>query len=495
MGIDPKRVLPKTAKAYREASAAGGLGGGNFTSMAEGMKNPEKWKFKTVAQKGMTVATSPIMIPLEATIKIGTAFEKAPRLAEWMQLEGKVSDRARAHAARNITVDFDKFGGSMKTLAKWVPFLNANEQGNLNLLKSFRDNPISIARFAIANIIPEVMLYMFNKQTGMDDKVDEWIKNNYWYIVTGSTAKTSTGEDVPVLITIRKGEYATNPGFIIPLGQIIRGSLDAMYEQNPGAFKMYAEKMLSDAPSDLANFALPPIAKTAMGAMANYDPFRKQEVIPSQMLQLEPYRQFTGYESGVARIVGEKMGKVPFLKKFAAPAMLEFVAKGFYPGVTQVTSLVDGLIDWGNKLGVTNINVPNRALVPKKNEWINRISTWVPLVRIPTGRGIKYDMLYEKIDEMKRGKATTVDIAKEAFYVALQEYQATDGSEESRKRIAEVVKLIPGSEADKKRHLYSWIRGYKKSSYTPEEKLMKSQSRQTQYLLKGIQDASASEGQ
>jgi hypothetical protein len=425
------------SKKMDEFRQAGSAYGGLISSMPQVLsKTPlRRWKLMDSSEQMQNV----VGMPVEIIERAGKTFENATRLAEFMRTEKLLPPGARAVQARDITVDFEKYGNAMRVVRQWVPFLNPNVQGNVNLLRAFRDKPgTTAARFAMAVLLPEMMLYMWNSLFDNDDKIDEWIKDNYWYVNTGNTVKDENGNNLPVLITIRKGEYAQNPGFVVPIGKMVRGVMDYVHRKDPAAWRQYARNFITDSAYGFLNTTLPPVIKTAVGVTTNYDLFRRKPIVWEYQMEYEPWRRFSGYESRVARRLGEIFN--------TSPAMLEYAARGVFPAIKQITPMVDLLVE----------KAPERAMTREKNA-IQKFADWLPLLKVPSGRGAEYDEFRASIEGYKQKRATEIDVAKEAYLAAARAH-IKQPTPETEKQMAEIIANLPMDDKDRKGYVARWTK-------------------------------------
>lgn len=119
----------------------------------------------------------------------GRALEYAPRLAEARAAYNKTGDITEAaSAARNVTVDFSRFGKEGRVLNDYLLFLNTRLQGNKNVISAAKKNPKRAAIAATTNIaIPMVGLYIWNKGQHGDvyDQISQDTKDNNFILILG----------------------------------------------------------------------------------------------------------------------------------------------------------------------------------------------------------------------------------------------------------------------------------------------------------------------
>lgn len=110
--------------------------------------------------------------------------ETAPRLAEFNRILNKTGDVQRAIAAANdVTVNFARGGNVTKSIDPFVPYLNAGVQGLDKFFRQFKDKPLqTLAKGGVAITIPEVGLYLINKDNPDYQALDNRTKDTYFLI-------------------------------------------------------------------------------------------------------------------------------------------------------------------------------------------------------------------------------------------------------------------------------------------------------------------------
>ena len=119
----------------------------------------------------------------------GRALEYAPRLAEARAAYNKTGDIAEAaNAARNVTVDFSRFGKEGRVLNDYLLFLNTRMQGNKNVISAIKRDPKRAALATVSNVaIPMVGLYIWNRGQFGDvyDQISQDTKDNNFILILG----------------------------------------------------------------------------------------------------------------------------------------------------------------------------------------------------------------------------------------------------------------------------------------------------------------------
>jgi hypothetical protein len=112
--------------------------------------------------------------------------------------------------------------------------------------------------------------------------------------------------------------------------------MDAIYRDTPMAFTDLARHALNREMPPL----VPSIVSAPAGALANYDWFRDDQIVPTYQENLPPELQSRPWTTETAKIVGENIG--------VAPAKLEYFANGWSGGMF---SALFGAVESGMGLG------------------------------------------------------------------------------------------------------------------------------------------------
>ena len=260
--------------------------------------------------------------------------------------------------SRDITVDFEKMGDSMKIWNKWVPFLNANIQGTLNTARAFRDQPTtSLMRAGTFIAAPAIALRAWNSQHENDKYIDPYIKENFWYLNTGVSVKRA-GRDVPILGLVRKGEFAKQ--LSQPIEALMEFSAD-----DPNLKERLKEWSAQDiASSVVANFTPPPVRGT-LEQVANYDYFRRRQIVPEAQKGVSSGAQFKAGTTNTARRLGELTG--------ISPIRFEHALNSIFPGA-------------GQALEVSDLIAKPNPIVPRSDKGaLQKSQAFQPVVRAPSG--------------------------------------------------------------------------------------------------------------
>ena len=402
-------------KVYQDFLDSGAAFGGLATQFTKNIKLP--FRLRRPTEKMLDVARETVLLPFEEIARLAQISENIPRLTEFIRLRNTgMSRELRALNARDLTVDFEKFGNSLRLANRWIPFLNAQVQGYLNTGRAFAAQPLtSVARFGYLVGAPAVGLYAWNRNFKNNDRIDPYIKENYWYLNTGAEIERE-GQQVPILITIRKGEAARD--MALPIELFLEWS-----ENDPSfdaRMKEYDKKNLASA---FAARITPPAFSAGFEQIANWDVFRRRQIIPRSLEDVESGSQFKTYTSNTARLIGEKTG--------VSPARLEHLARGVFPATPMLFEAGDVAL---NSLGI----LPKVPRKPK--EALRALESMVPLVRAPSGYFSPEESASREFQAAHRTEVRTpAFLFEEAFKLSLQA-----PTPENENRAQELAEAVPG---------------------------------------------------
>lgn len=302
-------------------------------------------------KKGMVKTTEDIITsPFKLIEKVSATIELAPRLGVFQRARMlKIADADAALIARQSTIDFNRGGTWTKVVNQFVPFLNARIQGRVTLASALkRDLKGTAAKVFLAAAAPGMAAYAWNRLYHSDlyDDIPEYVKQNYFTIITGSTIDKRTGKTVPQYFVISKGDVgqiAWNP---------IEFGLDKMWQKDSEKTGAFLVNYLSDLSpvefarkgkisiSKAAGGLLPPIVKGFAEDWANLNLYTGYEVVPHYMRKNKPpelqYKEWTPE-------IYKKMGKLfkispERIRNFASNIVAGYGREGLSP-----TSMLRGL--------------------------------------------------------------------------------------------------------------------------------------------------------
>lgn len=263
---------------------------------------------------------------IEHLENVNDVWEQATRLGLYKRRLDKGGSRiSAAHSARSNTLDFGRGGRAVMVANRYIPFLNAGIQGTSLLVRRLA-NPktrgkvmmqgalITVASAAIHSVIRSDDDY-----SAAYDEAPEYVKDMYWLIPCG---KDKNGKPSWWRIPKPFGEgmlFASLPTRMI----------DYSFGYDKDALKEWGGRMLHDSLTQYANpvelITNVQAAKPIWELTANYDSFRKRDIVPDYMRNLKPEDQYDKGTSEFAKGLGRLIG--------VSPKKIDHAGRGFFSGL------------------------------------------------------------------------------------------------------------------------------------------------------------------
>lgn len=431
-----KESLGIPDKTFKDWMKGGGSYGGMVTSYPKDTPIPSR--LLPAKEKMQRMAMNVATLPFEAIRIPAEVLENTTRLAEYIRLKkSQLPKELQILASRDVTVDFDKAGNSIKLFNNYIPFLNPTVQGTINIARAFKDQPlITSGKIAAYVAAPTIALYKWNRQFPNDDLVDPYIKDNFWYINTGATREVD-GKELPLIMTIRKGETAQL--FATPLQRLLeKASKDLNYETRR------AGDTASGFMGDVASFITPPVIKEPIEQTANFDLFRKGPIVSDRLKNVQSGKQFTQGTTNTSRRLGELTG--------VSPVRFEHAVQGVYPAAKQGLEAADVLLN------------PKPELPRKDKGMFERSKSFQPLVRTPSGY---FSQEEEAARRFEKTEAESTATAKFMFKESYRRY-LEDPTPENEALVQKWMAIAPPE--SRKRTIKDVNMNFGRTQMEPEER-------------------------
>lgn len=239
---------------------------------------------------------------------VSDAFEQATRVAIFKKAKKKgITDLESAFISREGTLDFARMGRKVKTANQFVPFLNAGIQAADKMVRAYIKNPVLTTLKAIQTItVPTLAITGYYLYCAADDDREEylnlpvWQKDLFWNIKIGDSWI----------------KYPKPFSFGMLFGSIPERIIETTHRGDKvSASKMLAETIVGTVQSlspiqDLTSL-IPPLLKTALEHIANYNFFTGKSVYPEYMENLEPSERYTENTTQTAVKAGDWLNMSP----------------------------------------------------------------------------------------------------------------------------------------------------------------------------------------
>jgi hypothetical protein len=243
-----------------------------------------------------------------------------------------------AFLARNSTVDFSKAGSAGRIVNRWIPFLNARLQGNINFYGALKNNPpeASALRLGMVVGLPVLATHVWNSQFPevMKDMAEHEKDQNF--VIVGGPEKDSQGRWTNVL-KLPKGEVA-------PFATLLESYLDYTQKKDPKSYQKLAMEVMSGmsplpferegkiAPERAVGAVIPPLARGVIENVANKNFHTGQPIVKEEYTRTgaDPENQ---YPAGTPELFvrgGKAMG--------VAPQKLQNLAVAQFGGLGRVAA-------------------------------------------------------------------------------------------------------------------------------------------------------------
>lgn len=257
------------------------------------------------------------------------ALENAPRIAEFRKgIESGASRQNAAHAARNITLDFQRKGAAMHVVNTLVPFSNAFVQGYAqfaNFMKpkrnakgemTFKDTAVPYLR-AMAYIgAPAVVNALMNAGNPRIRNMPSWMQHSFFMVDTAPFYDTEEEKKNAPIIKIPKTQE-----FGAIIGNGIEAAINYMYEKDPKEFENYFKENIGDVFT--SRFLIPTAVAPALETWANKALFFNSPIVPHGRENLIPSEQYSEKTTSVFKSLSKGLGSIFGEENTFSPAIAE----------------------------------------------------------------------------------------------------------------------------------------------------------------------------
>lgn len=334
--------------------------------------------------------------PLKFMELISEAMEEATRVGAFIQAQKKLGPSLDAMllsgmTGREISLDFSRTGGGTAQALNMISaFWNARLEGLDKMRRTFRDRPVKTALKAFAGItLPSVILWWLQKDDPYYQELPAWRKIIAWNIVLHNDDGT-----LKRIIPIWKPfEYGT------VFGSMVEAILEAWYKKDPELLKE-AGKATGEA---LNLVPYPTAIVPLVENWSNRSLFFDGPIVPRSRQTLEPYMQYRESTSEMLKLIGRIMNKVPGLREYASPALMQNIIRGYTAALGEAAlETGDFLLE---KLGVIDVPLmPERDIMSLPG--LSALS-----VRWPTANTRSIELFYKKYEKMNRQWETQKELA------------------------------------------------------------------------------------
>jgi len=346
------------------------------------------FRFLTVGQQAGRILKAPVIIPWKVLVTPAEALENAPKFAEFKRLEdvGYIDTLPAITMARRVNADFDVHGGKTQALRNLLVFFNPMLQGHNVVSQTAKAQPWTTAKRAFKyGFLPIFMLYLWNRTMPGEELIDDWIKDNYFYLNTGMMYKNAYGNKVPVLVTWSKAEWQKilNP---------ILWMIESWDKKGKGKseFDTVGSRLYDNLMQWGSGF-VPPIIRSGVEVNIGdpgYSFYTRGPIVPPGREKLEPKLRFRPSDSIGLRVLAERMG--------VSPAKFTHFVRSNLPAIMQLEEILNYVLR--NKVKLPGV---------KKERLPEKIARGLPIIKIPSGFKVAQEVEkgFAKITEEKESAA------------------------------------------------------------------------------------------
>ncbi len=240
-----------------------------------------------------------VLHPIDALFKIREVAENVTRMATFGKKVKWGADLSReaieeaALAARDVTVDFRRYGSWGKDWNMASAFANPAIQSWDKFLRALKKDPVGVSLRAFALItLPTIALFYINKDNPYYQELPEWRKDFFWNIPLGDGRR----------FFMWPKPY--EPGILF--GTVVERFLRWMKQDDPEAFDRLGKTVLSTLPGILPTAFVAPLE-----LWANKSFFTGLPIVPMSEQNLPASEQYGPYTSETAKLLGKKLGWSP----------------------------------------------------------------------------------------------------------------------------------------------------------------------------------------
>ncbi len=361
------------------------MSGGGYGFVGEA-RTPATTAKSFTRPQGVRAALQVAKTPIDATRKLASAIELAPRIGNYNRglIEG-LSKEAAADIARVVSIDYYAGGTILKQYSAYDPFINARFQSKKVIYDAFRRDPKGTLAKSVMMMTPSIGLYAYNKLKYSDllDDIPQRTREKYDLLITG-VGEDKEGNPAPKFLLMPKGDITE------ALWNPIEFALDEGMRKDPDATSKLLIQMVSDiSPVEFARqgelsgsavlaSALPPIAVGAAEHATGKKFYYDSELIPWKLQGKPAELQTTKDMPKLYSWVGKEFGVSPIIvRNYAQSIFAGYGREGFEP--SQMLSSIKSAV----------IRTQGGQLEQNKIEEIQRIEQGYGYIRAYAQEAVK----------------------------------------------------------------------------------------------------------
>jgi hypothetical protein len=243
-------------------------------------------------------------------------FEIAARKARKKGVPDITATTEAAFKARDVTLDFQKFGAKTRALNAMSAFFNAFAQSQAKLVNSFKQNPVAMTSKVFAGLVlPSALLHLVNRDEEWYKEKPQWERDLYWMVEVND-----------IIYRIPKP---------FELGLIFGTGTENFLEWMIAQDTRSATDFLKSLSKSIVPNLLPQALSVPIEVWANKSIFLDRPIVPRDREKVLPEYQYSLYTSETAKLIAALVGQIPVVgeSKLASPAVVEHIVKGWTGGL------------------------------------------------------------------------------------------------------------------------------------------------------------------
>lgn len=308
-------------------------------------------------EAGWAVAKSPFdIIAKMAEIsdnanRVGVFHRAVVGMPDWLKWYNNEVHNADVaiHISRRACLDFQRFGGYMRTTNELFPFINIAVQGFERVYRTIKDNPWRMLLAAFSMLYgPMLAFWLWNKDkegykaVPLRDKINSWIIMN---------------PDGKTWLKIPKGHVA----------KLIVNPIQFTMERNFGTILTEDKKIIAQVFDDLAPIdisSIPTSLKMVLEWNLNYDLYWNREIEkPYHKAILAAGERYDKKTNEAIKIIGKALNISPIMMQHE----IEIVGAGTAKNILWLADIAMGKID-AERFGLEKMPV-TKSFYGKIGEW------------------------------------------------------------------------------------------------------------------------------
>ncbi len=275
-------------------------------------------------------------------------MEQATRIAEYRKaIESGASPMEAANAAKDVSLNFSRFGFKGRLYNQISVFFNAGVQDVDKLIRSHAEHPFRTTAKAMLYITtPSLIAWYLGKDDKATQNIAEWRKSFFWNVNVGDIARLAGYKDVKDLVLSFPKPFLLGQLY----GSSVERGLDYAYGRDPNAVRKWFDATLQSTPIPLRLTAdglklspsniLPTGFRPVIENVSNYSFFRDAKLEPSYLERLPVVERALPSTSATAQLLSRGLDTIG---QAWSPVKIDNTIRGILAGLGKYGT---DALDW-----------------------------------------------------------------------------------------------------------------------------------------------------